>query len=56
VLLADTVRPLQLQHMVFGTFISPSQARGKGHMHIADFIANAHRFQVRVVPDLYPSM
>jgi ribonuclease Z len=26
--------------------VSVEDARAKGHMHIADFVANSHRFQV----------
>lgn len=26
--------------------VTVEEAREKGHMHIADFVANAHRFQV----------
>ena len=41
--------PLQLLIMEL-TFIddrvSVEAARARGHMHIADFVANAHRFQV----------
>ncbi len=27
--------------------VTVTEAREKGHMHIADFVAHAHRFQVR---------
>ena len=28
--------------------VTVEEARAKGHMHIADFVAHAHKFQVRV--------
>ncbi len=30
-----------------GDDVTVEEARGKGHMHVSDFVAHAHRFQVR---------
>uniref|UniRef100_A0A6U2FDP2 Uncharacterized protein n=1 Tax=Chlamydomonas euryale TaxID=1486919 RepID=A0A6U2FDP2_9CHLO len=46
-LLEDVLRAkLLIMELTFlDDSVSVEQARGKGHMHIADFVANAHRFQ-----------
>eukprot|EP00955_Chlamydomonas_euryale_P091571 364634-Chlamydomonas_euryale.AAC.7 len=49
-LLEDVLRAkLLIMELTFlDDSVSVEQARGKGHMHIADFVANAHRFQTPI--------
>lgn len=45
---ADALRArVLLMELTFLDDVEVDEARGKGHMHIADFVANAHKFQVR---------
>ncbi len=47
-IVADALRArVLLLELTFLDDVEVDEARGKGHMHIADFVAHAHKFQVR---------